>query len=144
MFCFRTFPYLKMKYSGRVCVRITLLVFPLFQTFFPYKFLNVFLRKVAWMPITKSLNTSQRGVVRNLSYLPPTLGCLLNSPRFYLRCPWNIFCRADDTSSNYCWLTTSTFRILWQVHSGSCHRSMSWNTITVKRPIISTEISIFH
>lgn len=29
------------------CVRITLLVFPLFQTFFPYKFLNVFLRKVA-------------------------------------------------------------------------------------------------
>lgn len=30
-----------------VCVRITLLVFPLFQTFFPYKFLNVFLRKVA-------------------------------------------------------------------------------------------------
>lgn len=30
-----------------VCVRISLLVFPLFQTFFPYKFLNVFLRKVA-------------------------------------------------------------------------------------------------
>lgn len=53
MFFFRTLPYLKMKYSGRVillkivCVRITLLVFPLFQTFFPYKFLNVFLRKVA-------------------------------------------------------------------------------------------------
>lgn len=47
MFCFRTLPYLKMKYSGRVCVRITLLVFPLFQTFFPYKFLDVFLRKVA-------------------------------------------------------------------------------------------------
>lgn len=39
MFCFRTLPYLKMKYSGRVSVRITLLVFPLFQTFFPYKFL---------------------------------------------------------------------------------------------------------
>lgn len=46
-----------------VCVRITLLVFPLFQTFFPYKFLNVFLRKVAWMPITKqSLSIQARGV----------------------------------------------------------------------------------
>lgn len=144
MFCFRTLPYLKMKYSGRVCVRITLLVFPLFQTFFPYKFLNVFLRKVAWMPITKqSLSIQARGVWSGTSPISRQLKGV-SSPRFYLRCPWNIFCRADDTSSNYCWLTTSTFRILWQVHSGSCHRSMSWNTITVKRPIISTEISIFH
>lgn len=53
MFCFRTLPYLKNEVFGEgdfiknVCVRITLLVFPLFQTFFPYKFLNVFLKKVA-------------------------------------------------------------------------------------------------
>lgn len=46
-----------------VCVRITLLVFPLFHTFFPYKFLNVFLRRVAWMPITKqSLSIQAKGV----------------------------------------------------------------------------------
>lgn len=58
-----------------VCVRITLLVFPLFKTFFPYKFLF----KEGSLNANhkaKSLNTSQRGVVRNLSYLPPTLGCL--------------------------------------------------------------------
>lgn len=55
-----------------VCVRITLLVFPLFQTFFPYKFLNVFLRKVAWMPITKqSLSIQARGVWSGTSPISP-------------------------------------------------------------------------
>lgn len=118
---------------------------------FYYEFLNVFLY-LAWIPDTeknvtfrkwRSLSIQARRVWSGTSPISRQLKGV-SSPRFYLRCSWNIFCRADDTSSNYCWLTTSNFRILWQVHFGSCHRSMSWNTITVKRPIISTEISIFH
>lgn len=105
-----------------VCVRITLLVFPLFQTFFPYKFLNVFLRKVAWMPITKSLNTSQRGVVRNLSYLPPTLGCLFPavlsplSMEYFLSRGWYVFKLLLIDNINFQDFMTGAFRFMSSLH----------------------------
>lgn len=127
MFCFRTLPYLKMKYSGRVifiknvCVRITLLVFPLFQTFFPYKFLF----KEGSLNANhkaKSLNTSQRGVVRNLSYLPPTLGCLFPavlsplSMEYFLSRGWYVFKLLLIDNINFQDFMTGAFWFMSSLH----------------------------
>lgn len=108
-----------------VCVRITLLVFPLFQTFFPYKFLNVFWRKVAWMPITKqSLSIQAKGVWSGTSpsYLPPTLGCLFPavlsplSMEYFLSRGWYVFKLLLIDNINFQDFMTGAFWFMSSLH----------------------------